>query len=111
MMSMEVRGEQVYCGRPGCWRLIGAVRGERPGGLDWGPVFFHVELLAGPREGWLAAYLEGGGNRQVWTLRRRRRATRLTAGVVAPALVDVGDVVECPRCRSRQIVPAIASAP
>jgi hypothetical protein len=101
---LEVKGERVYCGRPGCPRLMGTI---------W---LGRLDLDFGPREGWVWQVAPKRGVPQVYwgrvyVLKRKRRPTIMTGGPVSDDAAQIfpGDDIECPRCRSRQKVPKLSA--
>lgn len=92
-LELRVDRGRAYCGRPGCETRIGPI-GE--GGL--------LDLVSGPREGWvllgpMMVVGDAAWFPPIYVLKRSRSGIGNTLGVPA------GSVVECPRCRTRQVVP------
>jgi hypothetical protein len=94
MTEMRVDGQRAYCKRAGCDRVLGTIetRADR---------IFVVRLQHTPREGWV-------NDLNAWELRRRRHASPSTVDVQlseSAARAEPGDMIVCPKCRTRQLVP------
>lgn len=103
-LAVRFRGDRAYCARPGCEEYLGA---SRAGVLR----LEHTE-----REGWVLVdtprhpYGNDPGGTQdypfLYARRRRRRANPLTGGPVNAIAAEAmnGEIVECPKCRTHQMV-------
>ena len=119
-LALHVVNGRAYCGRPGCAHRIGTV--EYPG------PHARIFLEHTPREGWVrlsrpdpfgalrrtsGPFLTQPGEQEPpleFALRRHRASNAQMGGwqnVIGDAEASPGDVIVCPRCRARQLVPAM----
>lgn len=105
MISVEAdRDGRLYCGRPGCHFLL---RGLRE--ID--------DVMVDP-SGWWDIIPSGQGEMTllVWNAaasrhRRARRANLLPGEVVDQTSLVLPVVVECPRCKARQLIGVATPSP
>lgn len=118
-LTLRVADARAYCGRPGCDRLIGTVEHPRLG---------TIRLEHTAREGWVwlnhpdpfatlqrttGPLLGGPSVPAEFGLRRRRSRNPAVGGPSTSIAAEAapGDVIECPRCHARQVVPARTLTP
>jgi hypothetical protein len=97
-LALQIIGDSAYCGRSGCETFIGRVEGP------------NLMLERSGRESWVhlgPALVEGEAAFEPPVYVRKRQRHRHPAGIGILA----GGVVECPGCRSREIVPPLRLTP